>query len=94
MRYGQNPLEVINKVKQKIIQLEKSLPKGVSIEPFYDRTNLIKEAITTLSSILTAEIIITVIILFLFLWNFGASLITAVSLVVGVLITFASMKIF
>lgn len=94
MRYKKNPLEVIDNVKKKITEIEKGLPEWVTIEPFYDRTNLIKEAIFTLSSILTAEIIITVIILFLFLWNFGASLITAVSLVIGVLITFACMKVF
>jgi len=94
MRYGKNPLEVIDGVKQKIVELEKWLPEWVEIQSFYDRTSLIKDAITTLSSILTAEIIITVIILFLFLWNFGASLITAISLVIWVLITFACMKIF
>ena len=94
MRYKKNPLEVIDDVKEKIIELEKWLPEGVRVVPFYDRTNLIKEAITTLSSILTAEIIITAIILFLFLWNFGASLITVVALVVWVLITFACMKLF
>lgn len=93
MRYGKNPLEVIKNVEKKIIELEKWLPDGVKVEPFYDRTNLIIDAIKTLSSILTAEIVITVIILFLFLWNFGASFITAVSLLVWVLITFACMKL-
>lgn len=94
MRYKKNPLEVIEGVESKIKDIEKSLPEWVTIEPFYDRTNLIKEAIKTLSWILTSELIITVIILFLFLWNFGASLITAISLVVWVLITFLCMKIF
>ena len=94
MRYKKNPLEVIDNVKDKIAELEKGLPDGVTITPFYDRTNLIKEAITTLSSILTAEILITIVILFLFLWNFWASLITAVSLIIWVLITFACMKVF
>lgn len=70
MRYKKNPLEVIDNVKQKIIEIEKGLPQGVTIVSFYDRTNLIKEAIGTLSSILTAEIIITAIILLVFLWNF------------------------
>jgi len=70
MRYGENPLEVIDGVKKKISEIETSLPNGVKIESFYDRTNLIKDAVTTLSSILTAELIITAIILFLFLWNF------------------------
>lgn len=93
MRYGKNPLEVIEGVEAKIKELEKWLPDGVSIVPFYDRTKLIQDAIKTLSSILTAEIIITVIILFLFLWNFWASLVTAISLIVWVLITFLCMKI-
>jgi Cu(I)/Ag(I) efflux system membrane protein CusA/SilA len=94
MRYKKNPLEVIDNVKQKIIEIEKGLPQGVTIVSFYDRTNLIKEAIGTLSSILTAEIIITAIILLVFLWNFWASLITVIALVVWVLITFACMKLF
>ena len=94
MRYEKNPLEVIDWVKQKIRELEKWLPEGVKIESFYDRTNLIKDAVSTLSSILTAELIITAIILFLFLWNFGASLVTVIALVIWVLITFALMKLF
>lgn len=94
MRYKKNPLEVIELVEERIQEVEKSLPEGVRIEPFYDRTNLIVDAIKTLSWILTAEIIITVIILFLFLWNFWASLVTAISLLVGVLMTFLCMRIF
>lgn len=94
MRYGENPLEVIDGVKKKISEIETSLPNGVKIESFYDRTNLIKDAVTTLSSILTAELIITAIILFLFLWNFWASLVTVLALLIGVLITFALMKLF
>jgi len=70
MRYKKNPLEVIKLVEQRIEEVEKSLPEGVRVETFYDRTNLIVDAVKTLSSILTAEIIITVIILLLFLWNF------------------------
>jgi len=94
MRYKKNPLEVIENVEKKIIEIEKSLPKWVKIVSFYDRTSLIKNAISTLSSILTSELIITVIILFLFLWNFGASFVTAISLVIWILTTFLCMKIF
>ena len=94
MRYKKNPLEVIENVEAKIIELEKWLPEWVKVVPFYDRTSLIKDAIHTLSSILTAELIITVIILFLFLWNFWASIVTAISLVIWVLITFLCMKLF
>lgn len=94
MRYKKNPLEVIENVEVKIEELEKWLPEWVKVVPFYDRTNLIKDAISTLSSILTAELLITVIILFLFLWNFWASMVTAISLVIWVLITFLCMKLF
>ncbi len=94
MRYDKNPLEVINNVKEKIQSLKKWLPDWIKIEAFYDRTNLIKNAINTLSSIITAEIIITIIILFIFLWNFGASFINAISLIIWILITFLLMKFF
>ena len=94
MRYKKNPLEVIENVEEKIIEIEKSLPDWVKIVPFYDRTSLIKDSIDTLSWILTTELIITVIILFIFLWNFGASLVTAISLIVWILITFLCMKLF
>lgn len=94
MRYKKNPLEVIENVEEKIIEIEKSLPDWVKIVPFYDRTSLIKDSINTLSWILTTELIITVIILFIFLWNFGASLVTAISLIVWILITFLCMKLF
>jgi len=94
MRYKQNPLEVIEWIKERITQIEKSLPDGVKIVGFYDRTELIENAISTLTSILLSELFITVVILFLFLWNFWASLVTAISLVVWLLITFACMKTF
>lgn len=94
MRYKKNPLDVIKNVEEKIVEIEKSLPDWVKIVPFYNRTSLIKDSINTLSRILTTELIITVVILFLFLWNFWASLITAISLVVWILITFLCMKLF
>jgi Cu(I)/Ag(I) efflux system membrane protein CusA/SilA len=94
MRYGENPLAVIDAVKARIVEVEKSLPEGVTIEPFYDRTDLILSAIQTLKGVLTQELIITTVILGLFLWHFGSTLITAIALVMGVLITFIFMGIF
>jgi Cu/Ag efflux pump CusA len=70
MRYKQNPLEVIENVKEKIVEIEESLPEGVTIVSFYDRTTLIQESIDTLVSIISTELIITIVILLLFLWNF------------------------
>ena len=94
MRYWENPLEVTRRIKEKINQIETSLPDGVSIDIFYDRTNLINEAIKTLRNILTQEIIIVWIILFIFLWNFWASIITVIALVVWVIMTFIMMYFF
>jgi len=51
MRYGENPLRVINNVKEKIRKIEPGLPDGVHIVPFYDRTQLIHETIGTLKGI-------------------------------------------
>lgn len=91
MRYWENPLDVTRKIKEKITQIETSLPEGVSVDIFYDRTSLITEAIETLKNILTQEIIIVWIVLFLFLMNFWASIITVIALIVGVIMTFIMM---
>jgi Cu/Ag efflux pump CusA len=69
IRYGENPLEIIDAVKAKIVEMESSLPEGVSIDIFYDRTDLINGAINTLSSVLIQMIVITAIILAIFLWH-------------------------
>ncbi|PIR77881.1 MAG: CusA/CzcA family heavy metal efflux RND transporter, partial [Candidatus Magasanikbacteria bacterium CG10_big_fil_rev_8_21_14_0_10_38_6] len=93
MRYGGNPLQVINAVKERIAEIEPSLPEGVHIVPFYDRTTLIESAVGTMQNVLVQELLITAVILALFLANFGATLITAVSLVIGVIISFILMYI-
>jgi len=91
MRYGGNPLHVIRGVKEKIAELEASLPEGVEIVPFYDRTRLIESAVKTMQGVLVQELLITAAILALFLMSFGATIITALSLVIGVLIAFILM---
>lgn len=94
MRYGENPLSVIKAVKIKMAELEKVLPKGVMLKPYYDRTILIEGTIHTLKRVLIEELVITVVVLAIFLWHFGSTLITAISLILGVLITFISMYLF
>jgi Cu(I)/Ag(I) efflux system membrane protein CusA/SilA len=102
-RYGSNPLEVINNVKDKIKELEpglpsRTLPDGtvskVTIVPFYDRTGLIHETIGTLESALSHEILISIIVILLLVMNLQASFIVSFLLPVGVLMTFILMKIF
>ncbi len=93
MRYGDNPLQVINQVKEKIVLLEKILP-GVEIRSFYDRTELIKNSIRTFRDVLIQMLIITAGVLWFFLMHKRATLVTAVALISGVLTTFLLMKIF
>lgn len=102
-RYGSNPMEVINNVKEKIREIEaglpqKTLPDGsvskVTIVPFYDRTGLIKETIGTLKSALSHEILISIIVIIVLVLNLRASLIVAGLLPIGVLMTFILMRAF
>jgi Cu(I)/Ag(I) efflux system membrane protein CusA/SilA len=102
-RYGSNPMDVINNVKEKIKELEaglpqKTLPDGtvskVAIIPFYDRTGLIKETIGTLESALSHEILISIIVIIVLVMNLRASLIVAGLLPIGVLMTFILMRLF
>jgi len=94
MRYGENPLEVIKRVKTKIDQLESSLPEGTSIVPFYDRTELINRAIKTMRDVLLQMLLITAVVMWLFLRHKGATFITSMALVFGVMMTFLVMKLF
>lgn len=94
MRYGENPLEVIGRVKTKMAQLEQSLPTGTTIVPFYDRTELITRAIKTMRDVLLQMLAITALVMWLFLRHKGATLVTSVALVFGVMMTFLVMKLF
>ncbi|OGC04740.1 cation transporter [candidate division WOR-1 bacterium RIFOXYA12_FULL_43_27] len=91
MRYGQNPLKVIEGVKQKIKEIEPGLPSGVKIKPFYDRTGLINRTIATLTSALWLEVLITVVVIYIFLLSLPATLIVSVILPLGVLVSFIGM---
>ena len=100
-RYGSNPLEVINGVKSKISEIASGLPKktlanGVvsqlTIVPFYDRTDLIHETIGTLETALSHEVLISIIVVLLLVFNLRASLIISSLLPVGVLMTFIVMR--
>ncbi|MCT4599913.1 MAG: efflux RND transporter permease subunit [Marinifilaceae bacterium] len=102
-RYGSNPLEVINNVKEKIKDLSKGLPSKkldngkiskLEIVPFYDRTNLIHETLGTLEEALSLEIIITILVIIVMVMNMKASLLISGSLPVAVLMVFIAMKLF
>ena len=102
-RYGANPMEVINNVKEKINELSAGLPtktlsdgrtSQVTIVPFYDRTELIQETLGTLNEALTLEILITVFVIIIMVFNLRASALISGLLPVAVLMVFISMKMF
>lgn len=92
MRFGENPKEVIDNVKERLQVVKKGLPKGVNLVPFYDRTEVIERTIGTVYSALGQEIIITVIVILLFLLHFNASILVSLTLPFGVGISFILMK--
>jgi Cu(I)/Ag(I) efflux system membrane protein CusA/SilA len=94
MRSGENAKAVIERVKAKIAQISKSLPAGISIRPFYDRSELIDRTIDTLKHALTEEIILVTLAHIIFLWHFRSILIVTLPLPVSILISFLLMKEF
>ncbi|WP_299671165.1 efflux RND transporter permease subunit [uncultured Polaribacter sp.] len=102
-RYGANPMEVINNVKEKIKELSAGLPtkvlkdgrtSQVTIVPFYDRTTLIKETLGTLNEALTLEILITILVIIVMVFNLRVSVLISGLLPVAVLMVFIAMKLF
>jgi Cu(I)/Ag(I) efflux system membrane protein CusA/SilA len=93
MRFGENPREVIERVRKKIEQIEPSL-KGVKVTAVYDRTGLINETVETLTESLREELVITAVVIVLFLLHFRASFIVAVTMPMAVLMAFIGMQWF
>jgi copper/silver efflux system protein len=92
MRYGENPLAVTRRIKEKIEQLQPGLPAGVRIVPFYDRTRLIEGAIHTLTRILTDEMVIASLAILLILMHFRSAFVICLTLPMAVLISFILMR--
>ena len=102
-RYGANPMEVITNVKTKISELSAGLPNKVladgrtsqvTIVPFYDRSELIKETLGTLEEALNLEILITILVIIIMVFNLKASILISSLLPVAVLMVFIAMKLF
>ncbi|HWN96385.1 MAG TPA: CusA/CzcA family heavy metal efflux RND transporter [Methylomirabilota bacterium] len=94
MRSGENAKAVIERVKAKIAQISPSLPPGISIRAFYDRSTLIDRTIDTLKHALIEEIILVTLAHIIFLWHFRSILIVTLPLPVSILISFLLMKEF
>ena len=102
-RYGANPMQVINNVKEKIAELKTGMPSKVlkdgrisqlTIVPFYDRTELIQETLGTLNEALTLEILITILVIIVMVFNIRASILISGLLPLAVLMVFIAMKLF
>ena len=103
VRYGENPLAAIKKVKEKIREIAPGLPKKileggqvsqVTIVPFYDRSGLIYETLGTLNSALLEEILVTMIVVLLMIMHLRSSILISGLLPLAVLICFIAMKAF
>lgn len=102
-RYGENTLEVLKNVHKKIAEISPGLPSKtldngteskLTIVPFYDRTDLIKETLFTLDNAILEEIVITIIVILLCVMNLRSSLLISAVLPIAVLFTFIAMKVF
>ena len=91
-RYGQNALEVIRNIKNKIAEIAPGLPEGVSIQGVYDRSELIERAIATLKYTLFEEGLIVAAVCMVFLMHARSALVAIVMLPIGVLIAFIAMR--
>jgi Cu(I)/Ag(I) efflux system membrane protein CusA/SilA len=103
VRYGENPLEVIKRVKKKIEEVSLGLPKRtladgtvsqVAIVPFYDRTDLIYQTLGTLRSALTKEMLVTIIVVLMMMVHLRSSILISGLLPLAVLLCFIAMKTF
>ena len=88
MRQGENALEVIDRVKEKIRQIQPGLPQGVRIVAVYDRSQLIRNSIDTLKSTVIEVIITVSLVVLLFLWHIPSALIPMITIPLAVLISF------
>jgi Cu(I)/Ag(I) efflux system membrane protein CusA/SilA len=94
MRYGENPLEVTRRVKEKITTLQAGLPAGVRIVPFYDRTPLIHKAIETVSGTVKEELIVCTVAILLVMGHVGSAFVVALTLPLAILFSFLMMQLF
>ena len=93
MRYGENPLAVIDAVREEMRDVERALPRGVVFVDGYDRSGLIERAIHTLREKLIEESLIVAAVTMLFLLHASSALVAIVTLPIGILIAFLAMRL-
>ncbi len=92
MRQSENALQVIDRVKEKLKELEPSMPSGVKVVTTYDRADLIERSISTLKDTLIEELVIVSAVILVFLWHIPSALIPIITIPITVLIAFLPMK--
>jgi Cu(I)/Ag(I) efflux system membrane protein CusA/SilA len=92
MRFGENALATIERVREKLDELKKGLPAGVEIVPVYDRGDLIERAVDNLAEKLVEESIVVAIICLVFLMHARSALVAIISLPIGILLAFQVMS--
>ncbi len=92
MRYGENAMATIERVREKLAELQKGLPEGVEIVPVYDRGDLIERAVENLVEKLVEESIVVSLICILFLLHARSALVAILTLPIGILMAFIVMK--
>ena len=93
MRFGGNALDVIERVEARLTELKRGLPEGVEIHVSYDRSRLIKRAISTLREKLLEEMAVVALVCLVFLLHFRSSLVAILTLPVGILAAFIAMNL-
>jgi Cu(I)/Ag(I) efflux system membrane protein CusA/SilA len=93
MRYGENALATIQRVREKLEELKPGLPEGVEIVPVYDRGSLIERAVKNLSTTLVIEFVLVALVCGMFLAHLRSAMVTIITLPVGVLIAFIAMRL-
>ena len=93
MRYGENALETIERVRERLEELKPGLPAGVEIVPVYDRGTLIDSAVSNLSNTLLIEIALVTLVCAVFLLHLRSALVVVITLPVGILLAFILMRI-
>ncbi|MEX0892476.1 MAG: CusA/CzcA family heavy metal efflux RND transporter [Gemmatimonadota bacterium] len=92
MRFGENALATIERVKEKLAEIESGMPEGIVVTPVYDRSGLIMDAITTLKEKLLEESLIVALVSILFLFHARSALVAIITLPVGILMAFIAMR--
>ncbi len=93
MRFGENALATIERVKEKIAEIEDGLPPGVVLTAVYDRSDLILRAIDTLKTTLLEESLIVALVCLVFLFHVRSALVVILTLPMGILMAFIAMRV-